>query len=200
MAQSLIVLLHGVHADGANLDPLKDFLLERLPWVAVAAPDAPFMTPLGYQWFSLDDITKENRTARIAEARGAFDAVLGRVLAEHGLDDLGRVSLFGFSQGGMMALDALVSGRWPVASVAGFSTRLASPPPFAPARAPVLLVHGDDDSVIPSSETLEADAELRALGLSVQTHILHGVDHCITPEGMRLAAEFFGANLPAPIG
>jgi phospholipase/carboxylesterase len=200
MARPLIILLHGVNADAANLFPLQDFLLERLPGVAVVSPDAPFPTPLGYQWFSLDGVTKESLPVRVAEARSAFDAVLNGILAAHGADDLRRVGLFGFSQGGMMALDALVTGRWPVAAIAGFSTRLASPPPFTPAQAPVLLVHGDDDSVIPSSDSLEAQATLRALGLNVQTHILQGVDHCITPEGMRLAADFFAANLPALIG
>jgi len=199
MAKPLIILLHGVHADGANLDPLRDYLLKNLPGVDVAAPDAPFATPLGFEWFSLDDVTRENRLVRIVEARAACDAVLKRVLAAHGADDLGRVALLGFSQGGMMALDALVTGRWPVAAVAGFSTRLASPPPFTPAKAPVLLVHGDADGVVLCSDALEAEAALRAENLSVETHILRGVDHCITPEGMALAAAFFAANLPAAV-
>ncbi|MBB4196903.1 hypothetical protein CCR94_10410 [Rhodoblastus sphagnicola] len=193
MARPLIILLHGVHADGANLLPLKDFLLAELAGVDVVAPDAPFPTPLGFQWFSLDGVTPENRPGRIVAARAAFDALLKPLIAGR------KTALFGFSQGGMMALDLLVTGRWPVAAVAGFSTRLASPPPFTPVRAPALLVHGDDDSVIPASEGVEAGAALRALGLSVETHVLPGVDHCITPEGMRLAAEFFRANLPAPL-
>ena len=199
MAKPLIILLHGVHADGANLDPLRDYLLENLPGVDVAAPDAPFATPLGFEWFSLDDVTRENRLVRIVEARAACDAVLKRVLAAHGADDLRRVALLGFSQGGMMALDALVTGRWPVAAVAGFSTRLASPPPFTPARAPVLLVHGDADGVVLCSDALEAEAALRAENLAVETHILRGVDHCIKREGMALAAAFFAANLPSAV-
>ncbi|PPQ35079.1 phospholipase/carboxylesterase [Rhodoblastus acidophilus] len=191
MSRPLIVLLHGVHADGANLDPLRDFLRDALPGVDVVAPDAPFATPMGFQWFSLDGVTPENRLSRLVEGRAAFDAVLAPLAAGRE-----RLGLLGFSQGGMMALDALVTGRWPVAAVAGFSTRLASPPPFAPTAAPVLLVHGDDDSVIPAGEGVAAGQALRALGLRVDTHVLPGVDHCITTEGMRLAAAFFAANLP----
>lgn len=190
MPRPLIILLHGVHADGANLDPLRDFLTEHVPGVDVVSPDAPFPTPLGFQWFSLDNITPKNRRRRIVEARAAFDAVLLPLVA--GRD---QVALCGFSQGGMMALDALVTGRWPLVAVAGFSTRLASPPPFTPAQAPVLIVHGDEDSVIPAVEGVAAADALRALNLDVRSHVLPGVDHCITPEGMRLAAAFFGERL-----
>jgi phospholipase/carboxylesterase len=190
MPRPLIILLHGVHANGANLDPLRDFLAEQMPSVDVVAPDAPFPTPLGFQWFSLDNITQENRLRRIVEARAAFDAVLRPLVA--GRD---RVALCGFSQGGMMALDALVTGRWPLVAVAGFSTRLASPPPFDPTQAPVLIVHGDEDSVIPAVEGVAAAETLRDLKLDVRSHVLPGVDHCITPEGMRLTAAFFGERL-----
>jgi phospholipase/carboxylesterase len=199
MSKPLIVLLHGVHADGANLEPLRQHLAQNLPGVDVAAPDAPFATALGFEWFSLEDVTPENRQVRLVEARPAFDAVLKRVVSDHGADESGRLALLGFSQGGMMALDVLATGRWPLAAVAGFSTRLASPPPFTPARAPVLLVHGDADGVVLPSETIAADAVLRGLNLCVETHILRGVDHCITPEGMALAAAFFARNLPAAV-
>ncbi|MCW2282484.1 phospholipase/carboxylesterase [Rhodoblastus acidophilus] len=190
MARPLIILLHGVNADGANLDPLRVFLAEHLPGVDVVAPDAPFPTPFGFQWFSLDDITPENRRRRIVGARTAFDAVLRALVAGRN-----RVGLCGFSQGGMMALDALVTGRWPLLAVAGFSTRLASPPPFTPTQAPVLIIHGDADSVIPAAEGVAAAEALRALKLDVRSHVLPGVDHCITPEGMGLAAAFFGERL-----
>ncbi|MCW2273257.1 phospholipase [Rhodoblastus acidophilus] len=190
MPRPLVILLHGVHADGANLDPLRDFLAEHLPGVDVVAPDAPFATSLGFQWFSLDNITPENRQRRIVEARTAFDAVVRPLVASRD-----RVALCGFSQGGMMAIDALLTGQWPLVAVAGFSTRLASPPPFTPAQAPVLIVHGAEDSVIPAAEGVAAAESLRALGLDVRSHVLPGVDHCITPEGMRLAASFFGERL-----
>ena len=57
-ARQLVVLLHGVGADGADLIGLAPTLAETLPDAAFVAPDAPFpcdMAPYGRQWFSLQD-------------------------------------------------------------------------------------------------------------------------------------------------
>ena len=49
--------------------------------------------------------------ARVAAARAPFDALLAGIVAEHGLTDaLDRVALVGFSQGSIMALDAVATG------------------------------------------------------------------------------------------
>ena len=192
MSLSLVIFLHGVNADGADLAPIGKLWRSALPRASFVAPDAPFTSGYGYQWFSLDGITPENRPARVAAAREAFDTVLQKILSEHGLSGHPeRVALVGFSQGSMMALDALASGRWAFGAVVAFSGRLASPAPLAPALAtPVLLIHGDDDSVILSAESETAAAALRQLGVATSLHILPGVDHCISPEGARIALAF----------
>jgi phospholipase/carboxylesterase len=200
MDSSLVIFLHGVRADGTQLAPLGDRWGEILPHTAFAAPDAPFAAIRGgRQWFSLDGVTRESRPQRIAAARRDFDALLGGVVAAHGLtDDLNRVALVGFSQGAMMALDALVSGRWPVAAVVAFSGRLASPPPLAPPPgAAVLLVHGEDDAAIPCQESRDAAATLQELGVRMQVKILPGVNHQVTPEGAALAGAFLAQSLGA---
>ena len=202
MADSLVILLHGVNADGADLAPLGAQWRRALPNTAFAAPDAPFSSGYGFQWFSLDGITAANRFARVVAARAPFDAVLRNIIAAHGLSDhLERVALVGFSQGSMMALDALASGRWAFGASVAFSGRLASPPPLAPALAtPVLLIHGDDDSVIASSESEEAAAVLQKLGVATQLHILRGVDHTISSDGALLAQAFLAEHLGATGG
>jgi len=201
MSPSLVILLHGVNADGDDLAPLADMLRPALAGADFVAPDAPFPTPLGFQWFSLDGITLENRLERVAQARAAFDAVLNRIVEAHSLAaglpaNLGRVALVAFSQGAIMALDALATGRWPVAGVVAFSGRFASPPPYAPSlQTPALLVHGDADDVIPWSESRDAEQALKKLGVSTRLRVLAGVDHCITPEGADLAARFLAPLL-----
>lgn len=192
MSLSLVIFLHGVNADGADLAPIAALWRETLPRTSFAAPDAPFTSGYGYQWFSLDGSTPENRPGRIAAAREPFDEVLNKILAEHGLSGHPeRVALVGFSQGSMMALDALASGRWTFGAIVAFSGRLASPEPLAPALAtPVMLIHGDDDSVIGAAESQTAADALRAIGVKTSLHILPGVDHCISPEGAGIAGAF----------
>ncbi len=121
---------------------------------------------MGYQWFSLTGITPENRPARVRAARDAFDATLQQLMAQHAMAGAWqKVILVGFSQGSIMALDALASGRYPLAGVVAFSGRLAfdealTPPPHASA----LLIHGKADEVIPFSETVSAAQRLQSAG------------------------------------
>ena len=191
---SLVILLHGVGSNGADMRQLIPAWQSRLPSTAFAAPDAPHRANFGngYQWFSIAGVTEENRPGRIVEARASFDATIRQVLDEHGFADrLARVAFVGFSQGTIMSLDAIASGRWPVAGVVGYSGRLASPPPLRPARdIRVLLVHGDADAVIPVSETPAASESLQALGVPVEMHILPGLGHTINGEGAALGAAF----------
>jgi phospholipase/carboxylesterase len=198
IAPSLVIFLHGVNASGADLAPLGRLWRKTLPDTFFAAPDAPFSSGFGHQWFSLDGVTPENRPIRVVAARAAFDRLLSEIIAAQGLSDHPeRVALVGFSQGSIMALDALASGRWRFGAVVAFSGRLATPPPLTPSRAtPALLIHGDDDSVIPESESRNAAALLQQSGVETRLHVLPGVDHCISPDGARLALAFLSGRGP----
>ena len=190
MTDRLLVVLHGVGAHGPSVAWMADHL--RLPaGVAVEAPDAPFAfdaAPVGpaRQWFSVAGVTTDNRPARVVAARDAFDAVLGGLVDRHGLRDrLDRVALMGFSQGAIMGMDAVASGRWPVGLLLAFSGRFATPAPLAPAPTPVLIAHGSADTVIPVAEAHLAQAALPAAELLVEA----GVGHAPGPRGLARAAE-----------
>jgi phospholipase/carboxylesterase len=196
---SLVILLHGVGSSGADIGGLAGALSPSRSAATFAAPNGPAPSSFGsgYQWFSVAGVTEENRPGRIVAARAAFDATIDAILAQHGFADrLDRVAFVGFSQGTIMALDAVASGRWPVAGIVGFSGRLASPEPLAPsAGTAVLLVHGDADRVMPVGETQAAAATLARHGLAVESHILDGVGHTITAEGAALGARFLARLL-----
>lgn len=190
----LAILLHGVGSNGGDLEPLGKSWQPRVPNVTFVSPNAPERCDFssGYQWFSVAGVTPENRAARVSAARPAFDACIASIVEEHGFaDKLDRVVFVGFSQGTIMSLDAVASGRWPVAGVIGFSGRLASETPLTPAKdTKILLVHGTFDSVIPSWETEKAETELKALGLQVETVIEPGLGHTISIGGADRACGF----------
>jgi len=199
MSKGLVILLHGVGSSGDDLAGLGDHWAPSLPGVSFASPNAPyhFEQGAGWQWFSLVGITPENRPARVAEARAAFDQALQAILDRHQMSEhLDKVVLVGFSQGSIMALDTLVSGRWPVAGMVAFSGRLSSPQPFTPAlNTPVLLVHGMADGVIPVQESESAEQRLRALGVQVSSQFEPGIGHTISAQGAQKAVAFIAARL-----
>lgn len=199
MSDQLVILLHGVGARGADLAGLGPIWASALPGTAFAAPDAPMPFDQGgpgHQWFSITGVTPANRGERVVAARPAFDALIGDIVARHGFTDrLDRVALVGFSQGAIMALDALATARWPVAAVLAYSGRLATPDPLHPAAAtPALLIHGDADMAIPYQETLLAAERLQAAGVRLQAVIEPRHYHGISPDGARMGAEFLATS------
>lgn len=198
-AKALVIFLHGVGSNGADLAALAPAMAPALPGVAFETPNAPQPCDFnsGYQWFSVSGVTPENRAERIRAARRAFDAVVSESLKRHGFSDrLDRVAFVGFSQGTIMALDALVSGRWPVGAIVGFSGRLATKDiAESVASVPVLLQHGTMDGVIPVGETLDAEKRLKALGVPVETLILPGLGHAISAAGIDRANAFLAEHL-----
>jgi phospholipase/carboxylesterase len=198
-ATILVIMLHGVGSNGADLAPLGNAWKSVLPDAVFVSPNAPAPSSFGsgYQWFSVAGVTEENRSGRIKDARAAFDQTISTIIEEHGFSNkLDRVAFVGFSQGTIMSLDAVASGRWPVGAVVGFSGRLASPLPLAPATAtPILLIHGSADPVIPAAETTKAAAALEALGMKVETVIQPGLPHTISGEGAAKAGSFLAEIL-----
>ncbi|NPD14978.1 prolyl oligopeptidase family serine peptidase [Xinfangfangia sp. D13-10-4-6] len=202
MSRSLVIFLHGVGSRGADLAPLGDAWRALLPSTDFAAPDGPFAfdhSGSGRQWFSVKGVTEANRPGRILAARDAFDHTIAGIVAAHGLTGQpDRVALVGFSQGSIMALDALASGRWPVAAVVAFAGRLASPAPMAPSTGSrVLLVHGDGDRVMPVEESRTTAAALKQAGVDVALNVLPGLGHTISPEGATAAGAFLSHVLTA---
>lgn len=200
MPKALAIFLHGVGSNGADLAPLGQHWATLLPDVQFAAPNAPFEFEGGfggYQWFSLAGVTSDNRPQRVRAAREAFDATLTQIMAQYGMTEAwDKVILVGFSQGSIMALDALATGRYPLAGVVAFSGRLACDDALTPRQhTPALLIHGQADGVIPWQESESACQRLQAAGLPVELAYERSTEHTISPEGALRAATFIAQCL-----
>ena len=198
--ESLVILLHGVGANGANLAPLGEALESILPEAVFVAPDAPEPFEAGgsgRQWFSIVGVSDANREERVLKARAGFDRVVAREIERAGFAGrLDRVALFGFSQGAILSLDALADGRWPVAAVVAASGRLVTPVgPNAAVSTPTLIIHGERDDVISAAEAGRAKRALQAAGFSVEAHVYPGVGHSVSPQGLETAGRFLARRL-----
>jgi phospholipase/carboxylesterase len=200
--RSLVVLLHGLGANGADLMGLAPYWAPLLPNTAFVAPDAPEpcdMAPYGFQWFSLQDRNPLAMMRGVTAAAPVLDGFLDEILAEHGLDDR-RLALVGFSQGTMMSLHVgLRRGATP-AAIVGYSGALLSGPELfvqVRARPPVLLIHGDADTVVPVGALDAAAIGLRSVGLTVETERRPGLGHSIDDVGLERGGAFLARALKA---
>ena len=142
-------------------------------------------------------VTAQNRAERVAAARSDFDWTVRREIEKHGFADrLGRVALVGFSQGSMMLLDAVATGRTPVAAGVAFAGRLVTDEALPPAGdTRLLLVHGAADTVVPPFELERARAKLTASGFAVESRLLPEIGLSIVPEAARIACEFLRKSI-----
>ncbi|MBE2276838.1 MAG: dienelactone hydrolase family protein [Rhodobacteraceae bacterium] len=203
-AKALVVFLHGYGADGADLLGLADVLAPHLPGVAFLAPDAPEPcagAPYGRQWFPipwLDGSTEAAAEQGLKAAAADLDAFLDARLAAEGLAPA-ALALVGFSQGAMMALQVAPRRDAGVAGVVAISGRLLAPERLAAearVKPPILLVHGDEDPVVPFADMGLAGTALVEAGFETYAHVMKGAGHGIAPDGLGVTLQFLKERLP----
>ncbi len=198
-ARQLIVLLHGVGADGHDLIDLSAQWAAALPHAAFSSPNGPAaydMVPPGVahhgrQWFSLADRTPSVLEAGVEAARTAVDAFIDAELARLGLAE-DAYALMGFSQGAMTALHVGLRRAVPPRAILAFSGALLAPDEVAgfAGKPQVLLVHGIEDQVVPCTRSQAAEVALRACGISVQLLLVPGLGHAIDASSLSLGGLF----------
>lgn len=196
----LVVFLHGYGADGDDLIDIGRVWQGVLPDAAFVSPHAPepcAEAPIGRQWFGLTRADPNERWLGVQSAAPALGRFLDDELARLTLPP-SKLAIVGFSQGAMMALHVGLRRAASPAAIVGYSGLLAAPNVTDVAamaaeirsRPPVLLVHGADDPVIPAQALAMSAMGLKALGLTVQTHLSPNLGHGIDEAGLRLGARF----------
>src|ERR1700747_2225779 len=191
----LVILLHGLGADGNDLIGLAPYWAPLLPTAEFLSPNAPFpcdMAPYGYQWFSAQDRSPAAVLAGVRAAAPFLDAFIDDALAKRGLDDA-DLALVGFSQGTMMSLNVGLRPSKPVAGIVGFSGRLLAPELLASelrSRPRTLLVHGTDDPLVPYESLAAAEATLKGADVPVETLPCPGIGHSIDEHGLGRGGAF----------
>jgi phospholipase/carboxylesterase len=197
-ATQLVILLHGLGANGEDLIGLAPHWAEILPDVAFVSPNAPFpcdMAPMGYQWFSAQDRSAEGRLAAAKAVAPTLNAFIDDEMAKAGVG-AESTALVGFSQGTMMSLYVAPRRETTLAAVVGFSGRLLAPELLAAeatSKPPIMLIHGEMDEMVPFDSMAEAEEGLSAVDFSVQTVACPGLGHGIDPSGLQNGGNFLKA-------
>lgn len=199
-AKQLVVFLHGYGANGDDLISLGREWQGVLPDAAFVSPNAPEGVPgypSGRQWFGLTFRDPDERWRGVTKARPVLDEFLDAELQKNNLPP-SALALVGFSQGTMMALHTGLR-RSALAAIVGYSGVLVTPTnqdalakvaEEIKVKPPVLLVHGDQDEVIPAQALLMSAQGLGGLGVAVEWHLSQGIGHGIDGAGLQLGGAF----------
>lgn len=192
---SLCFLLHGLGASGEDLRPLGERWQRKLPHTLFLSPNGPeHYAPMGgegFRWFDLYAPPQEALNAMENAADHLYKQI--KETQDQLQIDNNRVILMGFSQGAAMALHLGPRYGYPVMAYSGGIF-------FEDVKAvykavPVLLVHGDQDEVLPLTYMIRASNYLKGKGLCPQEKVIPGLGHWIDEQGLEWGAEFLSRVL-----
>ena len=191
----LIMLLHGVGADGRDLIEMAPQLGQIFPNAAFVAPNAPNRYDQGlsgYQWLSSGIRVEAEVIAAVQESAAILNAFIDKELQAHGIGPE-TLALVGFSQGTMMSLYTAPRRDHPIAGILGYSGRIVGANLMAAetnSRPPVFLAHGEMDPVLPIECLDAAQQTLEECDFSVQTLRCPNLGHSIDENGLVQGTNF----------
>ena len=162
--KSLFIFLHGIGRSGAQLIPLP-YLGPPTSRTPGSLPGRDMHCWCGHQWFSTEGSPLD--PAEVMAAREASDGLIDDVVQRLVFADTHvRIAFVEVSQGSIVALVAVGSGRWKVGEVVFFAGVLPPQKISSVSReTPILLVLRQADTTIPyaacpaSSSTLKSAIE-----------------------------------------
>jgi len=196
----LVVFLHGYGADGNDLIDIGRAWEPMLPDTAFASPHAPEpcgQAPVGRQWFPLTFRDPDERWRGVNRAAPVLNQFLDAELERRKLPP-SALALVGFSQGTMMSLHVGLRRATALAAIVGYSGLFVLPNNATPdavageikSKPPVLLIHGDQDELIPPQALFHATDSLAKLEVPTEWHMSQGIGHGIDQEGLRHGGTF----------
>ena len=190
--KQLVVLCHGLGADGHDLIDLAPSWSHALPDALFVSVDAPFPHESGFgrQWWSVADRSPPIVEAGVRRAATFLNSFIDAELARLGLP-ADAYALMGFSQGAMTALFTGLRRTTAPRAILAFSGALVAPETLdreLANHAPVLLVHGEADDVVPVQRSRDAEVGLRAANVPVEAVYVPRLGHGIDDTGISMGA------------
>ena len=185
-----VIWLHGLGADAHDFEPIVPMLdLDQpLKFVFPNAPVRPVTINAGMEmraWYDIDPGAPLAGEADIRESAAAIGDLVAAEVAAGVPED--KVTLAGFSQGGVIALQVGLRADTRFAGIMALSTyvhdheHLAEEVSFASIDTPIFMAHGLADPMIPIARAVTSREALTALNYQVEWHE-YGMGHQVCPE------------------
>ena len=182
-----VILLHGYGGDGNDIAPVTINWKRFLPNTIFICPDGPetcSINPTGYQWFDLNSEDEEYITKKALEAEKILKKFIAEIKNEFDLLN-SNICLSGFSQGCMMSINVGLSEKEKFAGILGFSGKVINKVDLDSrifSKPSTLLIHGDQDEIVPPVNLLEAKDFFERNKIDIITKMIKGCGHNIPVE------------------
>ena len=198
--KSAIILLHGYGGDGNDISAItlnwKRFLPETI-FLCPNAHEVCSINPNGFQWFDLDKEDPDYILEESIKAEKKLNFFINEIKSEYKLSN-SEICVSGFSQGCMMSINLGLIVEENFNCVVGFSGKIINKENISKrikSKTKMLLIHGDQDVVVPLNRLLEAKDFLMRNKVSIETKIIENCGHHISVEASSIALNYIKKNL-----
>ncbi len=198
--KNAVILCHGYGGDGKDISILASYWKAHMPDTLFVCPDAPekcAASPTGFQWFDLMDQTREQILSKSLVAEMKLNKLIDEVKKKNDLSS-NEIVIGGFSQGCMLSLQTGIKRKDKINSIVGYSGRIIDTKHLEKniiSRPNIILMHGDDDQIVPIDSLLEAKDFFSKNNYEIETKIFKNCEHRIPTEGSSLGLRFIKKHL-----
>ena len=197
---SAVILLHGYGGDGNDISTVTLNWKRFLPETIFLCPDGHEECPInpnGFQWFNLDNDDPVYIIEETIKAEKKLNVFINEIKTEYNLSN-SKICISGFSQGCMMSINLGLITEESFNCIVGFSGKIIDKEDISKrikSKTKMLLIHGDEDVVVPPSSLLEAKDFLIRHKVNIETKMIKNCGHHIPIEASSIALKYIKKNL-----
>ena len=194
-----VILLHGYGGDGKDISMLTLNWKRFLPNTVFLCPNGHEKCSInqsGFQWFDLSKDDPKYIIEQSLKAEQIIKKYINEVKELYKLNN-SKICLSGFSQGCMMSINIGLTSDENFNCVVGFSGKIIDKDNLVKrisSTTKMLLLHGDKDVVVPSSNLLDAKDFLLRNKIEVETNMISDCDHHIPIKASSIALSYLKKN------
>ena len=194
-----VILLHGYGGDGKDISMLTLNWKRFLPNTVFLCPNGHEKCSInqsGFQWYDLSKDDPKYIIEQSLKAEQIIKKYINEVKELYKLNN-SQICLSGFSQGCMMSINIGLTSDENFNCVVGFSGKIIDKNNLAKrisSTTKMLLLHGDKDVVVPSSNLLDAKDFLLRNKIEVETNMISDCDHHIPIKASSIALSYLKKN------
>ena len=198
--KNAVILLHGYGGDGNDISAItlnwKRFLPETI-FLCPNGHEACPINPLGFQWFDLEKDNPSYILEETIKSEKKLNFFINEIKSEFNLNN-SEICLSGFSQGCMMSINLGLIAEENFNCIVGFSGKIINKENISKrikSKTKMLLIHGDQDVVVPPNSLLEAKDFLIRHKVNIETKMIINCGHHIPIEASSHALNYIKKNL-----